>query len=295
MKTPYAPSEPWQRGVKVASKNPDWRPHDKWNVPALYEILGNVPPEVRAVADRIREAHATLDLDAAREALNCPEPKVRAMAVKAICEGKILTQDSIEVLLEFSTAENRYVSGNALREFTSSLSKSREAGVLDGDKAIDICADALRSLDPGPGDNGLPIARCELCDAIMDAVGPDSLDVDTMKKATKVFMEIAASDDMKASGLVSSVLNYISSGMFPGYNGEDLPDDETMARNLETRCKEVEEAVSYFPDDAKKSRSFMNRARPLVNGAKERFGDDEEGAAAWLADEKAYLARKLSK
>ena len=79
-------------GKAAAGRAKGWRPEDKWNVPALYGILGNVPPEVRAVADRIRDAHGKAmkggDVSAifacVADARECPNPIVRAMMVDAL-------------------------------------------------------------------------------------------------------------------------------------------------------------------------------------------------------------------
>ena len=80
------------RGRASDTEARSWSPQDKWNVPALYGILGNVPPDVRALADRIRDAHKKAfdgnDLkstfDCVADARACPNPIVRAMMVDAL-------------------------------------------------------------------------------------------------------------------------------------------------------------------------------------------------------------------
>ena len=145
------------RGVKVKCKDVNWRPHDKWNVPALYEILGDVPPDVRAVAERIREAHKARSVEAAlacvSDAEACPNPVVRAMMVDALRLFAIVGNGggdrqasdrarlaAFDAALRFVNDRNEFVSENAVNTLavaTRSISDEGErlCAIVDAIKA----------------------------------------------------------------------------------------------------------------------------------------------------------------
>ncbi len=150
------PLEPWQRGVKVKSKTPEWKPmrsYDLENAKALRLFLDDASPEVQTLADRIVETLDRRDykatLECATDAAACPNPVVRAMMAYALADalynaGELTRNDMEKGFSDFAFLEERKrafapLAIEAARKFLSD--SNGYVSDLAGEKMLDMAID----------------------------------------------------------------------------------------------------------------------------------------------------------
>ena len=268
-------------------------PGDIDSVEGLYAMLSKSTPQARELGRRLLAAYKAENqkavLAAAREALNCPDPKVAAMAVEALrSTDEMPSLETAEAFLAFSGHENEYVKQRAVALFTSCISIAGDSDELSYDEAIDLSVRALTTI-------GSDSSSSDLCirSAWNWCFGKRCLDPAAIDKAAAAFRDLAKSDDEERSKLGRWALCNIAADHV-GRDSEMLYDDARIDRLLAERREEIAEAAARFPDNRYRARRYRDFCRDLKDEAKSRFGDDAEAAAAWIAEEKEFVARKLA-
>ncbi len=151
--------EPWQKGVKMKSRDPDWSPNDSWSPRLIYNLLGDVPPDVQALAQRVMDGFEdTLfkdDQEAAfrnlfacsRDAAACPNPVVRYMMVAALSDWiNIVPKDrSKEELLRQTIQSELSLFANDPNEQIADIARNRMYAVIGGLRDPKLFAEAFEN------------------------------------------------------------------------------------------------------------------------------------------------------
>jgi len=116
------PLEPWQRGVKMKSKDLDWNPKylNFYHPDKLRLLLGDVPPDVRKLADRICELYLLPENPEVNHSLNygqvlacvpeaaaCPNPIVRLMMIRLLAQTSNCSKDFVDLQDKLAIDEGR--------------------------------------------------------------------------------------------------------------------------------------------------------------------------------------------
>ena len=271
-----------------------WKPPgDIESIEGICASLAQATPQERALGERILAAYKAEDkkaiLAAAQEAVNCPEPRGCAMAVEAMRETDEMPQpETAELLLGFSAHENTYVRREAFRAFSDCIGDAGDDETMSTDDAVSLSVKALRTLDFSSNYGDFTLAL-----AWRHAFDKDSLDTAPVENAAAAFRDLAQSEDEKIAQLGRWALSNVVSDDFVKRGGE-LYDDAKVERLLAERRADVAEAKSLFPDDKRAAKKYLKACVGLKENALERYGDDADAAAAWIAEEKAFFAKKIA-
>ena len=293
---PEAPASGPSSAPAAAVVDDAWKPPgDIEGIEGICASLAHSTPQERALGERILAAYKAEDkkaiLSAAQEALNCPEPRVCAMAVEAMGKTDEMPQpETAELLLGFSAHENTYVRHEAFLAFSDCMGDAGDDETMSTDDAVRLSVKALETLDFSDevGDFALALAWRDAFDK-----GRDCLDPTPIEKAAAAFGGLARSEDERIAQLGRWALSNILSNDYVR-RGDELYDDAKVERLLAERRADVAEAKSLFPDDKGAAGKYVLGCRALKEEAEERYGDDDDAAAAWLAEEKAFFAKKIA-
>ena len=153
------------------------------------------------------------------------------------------TKEPLEILLGFIGDENDYVQALAAPGFARVLEVTE-----DVDCAIDMSIKALMAakldVDPRSEKSQSRRIRWALGHAIDRALGEETMDIATIRKAVDAFKPLAMSEDKKLAYVgLTAVANVANVSTYRGY------DDEAVERSVDEMRARIEDALSYFPDN----------------------------------------------